>query len=115
MKMLATIESKVINTIGTTSGTFYILRPIADGLEKIGVTGTDLNRITHILEDGSEASRATCPTVKIRCKGMRLISGFYGKKVFEKIPTEDIVIKIDVFRCEGLEKLAHGEYFFSIG
>lgn len=114
MKMLAIIKSKVINTIGTTSGTFYILRPIADGLEKIGVTGTEFNSVAHI--DGSECiSSATCPTIKICRKGMRLDTGFRGKKVFEKIPEKDIVIKIEVYRCEGLEKLVYGEYFFSIG
>ena len=114
MKKIATIETKVININSTTSGTFYVLNPIADGLEKIGVKGTEFNRVAHILKDGSEGSSATCPTVKICRRGIHLVPGLFGKKIHSAQPEEDITIKIEVSRCEGLEKLAHGEYFFSI-
>lgn len=114
MKTIAIIESKVINTIATTSGTFYILNPIAEGLDKIGVADTDFNYVKHIRDDESVGHSATCPTIKVCRKGLHLVPGFFGKKVCKTVPEKEIIISIRVSRCEGLEKLAHGEYFFSI-
>ena len=113
MKTIATIETKVLYIQSTTSGTFYILQPIANGLKKLGITGTEFNEIPEIQSDGSEGSSATCPTVKV-CRNNRLlvVPGRFGNVIHETQPDKDIVVTIFIQEREGLEKLG-GKYHFA--
>ena len=112
MKTIATIESKVIYIQTTTSGTFYVLRPISDGLEKLGITGTEFNKVPEIQADGSEGSNTTCPTIKVCRNKLLVVPGLFGKKIHEVRPDKDMIVKIFVQEREGLEKLG-GKYNFA--
>ena len=114
MKTIAVIESKVLYIKSTTCGTFYILSPIADALKKVRVFGTQYNNIPEIQSDGSAGSSSTCPTVKVLRHGMLIYPGVTGKVIHEAQPESKKVIRIRVSKCEGFERLVHGEYHFSI-
>ena len=115
MRTIATIETKVFHIQTTTFGVFYVLEPISDGLEKLGITGTEFNKVPHILQDGSEGSSATCPTVKV-CRDNKLVMvpGFFGKKIHEVRPDKNMIVKIFVQEREGLDKLLRGKYQFAV-
>ena len=115
MRTIATIETKVLYIQTTTFGVFYILEPIADGLEKLDITGTEFNKVPEIQADGSEGSHATCPTVKV-CRDNKLVvvPGRFGKDIHEMSPDKDMIMKILVQEREGLERLLCGKYHFAV-